>query len=101
VRIALRILAQREHNISELSFDPFLIITGLNCFMLDRPGDEYNHFLALMKRPEFSHLNLPLFVGGNGTSCWPNKAVDPFIALLGKRMPYNISVYQPQSGLAL
>lgn len=74
VRIALRILAQHKHNISELNFDPFLLVTGINYTMLDQPSDEYNHFLAIMKRPGFSHLNLPLFVGGNGTHYWAQQS---------------------------
>lgn len=74
VRIALRILAQHEHNISELGFDPFLLPTGINYSMLDQPSVEYNHFLAIMKRPGFSHLNLPLFVGGNGTHYWAQQS---------------------------
>jgi hypothetical protein len=42
--------------------------------MLDQPSDEYNHFLAIIKYPEFSHLNLPLFVGGNGTHYWAQQS---------------------------
>ncbi|OOQ82249.1 hypothetical protein PEBR_39645 [Penicillium brasilianum] len=74
VRIALRILAQHDDNISELSFDPFLLVTGINYSMVDQPSDEYNHFLAIMKRPRFSHLKLPLFVGGNGTYYWAQES---------------------------
>lgn len=74
VRTALRILAQHEHNISELSFDPFLLVTGINYSMLDQPSNEYNHFLAIMKRPGFGYLNLPLFVGGNGTHYWAQQS---------------------------
>ncbi|KAF3384927.1 hypothetical protein F1880_002574 [Penicillium rolfsii] len=74
VRIALHILAQHEHNIPELRFDPFLLVTGINYSMLDRQSDEYNHFWAVMKRPGFGNLSLPLFVGGNGTHYWAQQS---------------------------
>lgn len=74
VRIAIRILTQHKHNVSELSFDTVSLSTGINYTMLEQPCDEYDHFLAIMKRPGFSHLDLPLFVGGTGTYAWAERS---------------------------
>lgn len=62
-RIALRILAQNEHNVSELSFDTKSLEAGIPLMIFDQPCEEYDHFVAIMKRPGFTHLDLPLLVG--------------------------------------
>jgi len=69
-RIVLRILAHSNHNVSELSFDTMSLVTGLNFMMLEQPCEEYDHFMAIMKRPKFTHLDLPLNVGGTGSYIW-------------------------------
>jgi hypothetical protein len=69
-RVVLRILAQSNHNVSELSFDTVSLTTGINYMMLEQPCDEYDYFMSILKRPKFSHLDLPLYVGGNGTYRW-------------------------------
>jgi hypothetical protein len=42
--------------------------------MLEQPCEEYDHFMAILKRPKFSHLDLPLHVGGTGTYLWARES---------------------------
>ncbi|KAJ5670156.1 uncharacterized protein N7477_005519 [Penicillium maclennaniae] len=66
-RIALRVLSTIEdHNISELCFDSKQLATGINCMIFAQPCEEYNYFVAIMKRPGFRHLHLSFLVGYNG-----------------------------------
>ncbi|KAJ5371448.1 uncharacterized protein N7496_007540 [Penicillium cataractarum] len=73
-RIVLRILAHSNHNVSELSFDAMSLITAINFMMLEQPCEEYDHFMTILKRPKFSHLDLPLYVGGTGTYLWARES---------------------------
>ncbi|KAJ5085778.1 hypothetical protein N7532_010549 [Penicillium argentinense] len=70
VRIALRILSQHDHRVSELSFDSKQLITGINFMIFAQPCEECEHFTAIMKRPAFKHLDLPLLVGHQGYGGW-------------------------------
>jgi hypothetical protein len=81
VRIALRVLAQHEHDVAELNFDINSLFTGVNSRIFDQPCEEYNHLVAIMKRP--GHLDLPLLVGVSGTYTWTK----PRMANLHRRSP--------------
>lgn len=70
VRIALRILSQYDHHVSELSFDANQLGAGINYMIFDQPCEEYDHFVAIMKRPGFQYLDLSLLVGVGGTRDW-------------------------------
>lgn len=66
-RIVLRLLSQAEkHNVSELSFDSKQLHTGLNFLIFDRPCEEYNQLVAIMKGPGFRRLHLSLLTGSSG-----------------------------------
>ncbi|KAJ5326295.1 uncharacterized protein N7506_009397 [Penicillium brevicompactum] len=72
-RIVLRILAQLEHNISELVFDVGSHKTGVNVTILDEPCVEYDHFVKLLKRPGLRRLDLALHIKG-GIHDWANQS---------------------------
>lgn len=61
-RIAVRVLAQEEHRVSELFMDVSGLIAGLSCRMLDHPCDEYNYLTTILQRPGCARLDLPLNV---------------------------------------
>ncbi|XHG02546.1 hypothetical protein AWENTII_005893 [Aspergillus wentii] len=70
-RIVTRVLAEQEHNITELICNVNQLPTGLNCTMFDYPCEEYDKLASLLKRPGFSHLDLPMIVRGKETVPWP------------------------------
>ena len=71
-RMVMRLLAQQEHNISELVINVNQLPTGLNCRIFDRPCEEYNSLVALLKRPGFCHLDLAMIVRGQERQGWPS-----------------------------
>lgn len=47
------------------------LYTGINCTIFDDPCVEHDHFLAVLKKPGFRRLDLPLMFGGRGpTENW-------------------------------
>ncbi|KAJ5625823.1 hypothetical protein N7510_002132 [Penicillium lagena] len=63
-RIVIRALAQQKHNVVELSLDARQRFTGINCTIFDEPCPEYDHFVKVLKKPGFRHLDLPFIFGG-------------------------------------
>ncbi len=97
----LRILAQSNHNVSELSFDTVSLTTGINFMMLEQPCDEYDYFMSILKRPKFSHLDLPLYVGELGHIAGREKPVEISVVLLAKQEIGSMSASRPHSIPAL
>lgn len=65
-RLALRVLAEpgTQHAVTELDMNVHGLNTGLNCHMFnDEKCQEYADFVALLSRPGFRHLHLPLLAG--------------------------------------
>lgn len=76
-RIATRVLAQQEPRpdhaaVTEFVVDVHQLSTGLNCRIFDRPCDEYNHLVTLLRRPGFSRIDLPFIVGDVDYDGWPS-----------------------------
>ena len=73
-RIIMRILAdeQTQHSISELILNVHQINTGLNCYIFDKPCQEYNDLVTLISRPGFRRLDLSLLVGEFSGGNWPS-----------------------------
>lgn len=69
-RLIMRVLAQEEHNITELVVDVNYLVTGLSCRMFDEPNTEYDQLATLLRRPGFSRLDLALFIGGQEYDDW-------------------------------
>lgn len=71
-RVITRELAQQEHQISEFIVDAHLMDTGLNCRIFDRPCEEYNNLVTILRRPGFKRIDLDLMVGGQHYEGWPS-----------------------------
>lgn len=63
-RIATRILAKENHNISEFIIDVNHLPTGLNCTMLDHPCEEYDNIAMVLKHPGLRRLDLSFIIRG-------------------------------------
>lgn len=68
--LLLRILAQHPHNITEFVMDTNKLTCGLNCHIFDGPNQEYLDLVALLQRPNFSRIDLALFIGGQEREGW-------------------------------
>ena len=66
-------LAQQEHHISEFVLDVKGFCTGLNCHLFDDESfEEYQHFAALLRKPEFTRIDLALLVSWQQNEGWPS-----------------------------
>ncbi|KAJ5815014.1 hypothetical protein N7474_006791 [Penicillium riverlandense] len=63
-RIVTRVLAEEEHNVSELILNANQLPTGINCTIFDDPCKEYDNFATVLKHPGFRRLDLALIIGG-------------------------------------
>ncbi|KAF5228637.1 hypothetical protein FAUST_10942 [Fusarium austroamericanum] len=65
VQIVLELLAdpQVAHNISELSFDNYKLLTGFNHRVFDQPNEEYNNLCRILERPGFKSITLSVLTG--------------------------------------
>ncbi|RAK77392.1 uncharacterized protein BO72DRAFT_428617 [Aspergillus fijiensis CBS 313.89] len=72
VRLVLRALAQHpDHRVVELILDVNQLDTGLNCTIFHQPCEEVENLVALLRRPGFRRLDLPLIVRGQEYEEWP------------------------------
>ncbi|RAH48813.1 uncharacterized protein BO95DRAFT_489193 [Aspergillus brunneoviolaceus CBS 621.78] len=72
VRLVLRALAQHPgHRVVELILDVNQLDTGLNCTIFHQPCEEVENLVALLRRPGFRRLDLPLIVRGQEYEEWP------------------------------
>ncbi|KAF7547408.1 hypothetical protein G7Z17_g7733 [Cylindrodendrum hubeiense] len=69
-RIITQVLAREEHRISEVVIDVHGLSTGLNCRIFDKPSEEYDNFVTILKRPGFRRLDLSLLVGAQQHYNW-------------------------------
>ena len=70
VRLILRTLAQQPNSISEFVVDVNQLLMGLSCRMFDQPNQEFDDLVALLKRPNFSRIDLALFIAGQDRKGW-------------------------------
>ncbi|KAI9163771.1 hypothetical protein HJFPF1_05397 [Paramyrothecium foliicola] len=70
VCLLLRTLANRPHRITEFNVDVHQILTGLSCRIFDKPNQEYDNLVSLLRSPNFSHLHLALFLGDEESNGW-------------------------------
>ncbi|KAL2867792.1 uncharacterized protein BJX67DRAFT_77469 [Aspergillus lucknowensis] len=69
--IVTHALAQyAEHHVSELIVDVNFLETGINCRVFEDDNHEYCDFAALLRRPNFTRLDLTLLVGGQERRAW-------------------------------
>lgn len=71
-RIVLCTLAEQEHHISEFILDVNGLCTGLNCHVFDEPCEEYEDFVALLRKPGFNRIDLGLLVSTQQDEGWPS-----------------------------
>lgn len=60
-----------DHNVSEFIIDTHVFrMTGLNCRIFDRPCEDYDNFVSLIRRPKLTRLDLVLFADGHWNHEW-------------------------------
>ncbi|KAH6967923.1 hypothetical protein BKA56DRAFT_597395 [Ilyonectria sp. MPI-CAGE-AT-0026] len=68
--IITQTLAREKHNISEFVVDVSLLNTGLNIYMFDKPCDEYNDFVTMLRKPGFRRIDLAFLVDRRDFHSW-------------------------------
>ncbi|KAH0499714.1 hypothetical protein TgHK011_006889 [Trichoderma gracile] len=67
----IRLLAENQGPaVTELVLDVRQLLTGLTCRFFDRPCPEFDHLVAVLRRPGFRRLDLALMVGGQQYDGW-------------------------------
>lgn len=69
-RLIVRTLAQHQHHITDFVVEVNQLLTGLSCRIFDEPNQEYNDLVTLFRRPNFSRIDLALFIGGQEYEAW-------------------------------
>ncbi|ETS03692.1 hypothetical protein M419DRAFT_108425, partial [Trichoderma reesei RUT C-30] len=68
---ATRLLAENQGpSVTELVLDVRQLLTGLTCRFFDNPCPEFDHLVAVLRRPGFRRLDLALMVGGQEYDGW-------------------------------
>ena len=68
--ILLQTFAKHPHHVTELIIDVNQLLSGLSCRIFDAPNQEYENFVSLLQAPNFSRLDLSLYVSGQEEEEW-------------------------------
>ncbi|EHK20573.1 uncharacterized protein TRIVIDRAFT_48943 [Trichoderma virens Gv29-8] len=70
-REVIRNLAEKKGPyVTELVLDVHQLLTGLTCRFFDKPCKEFDHLIAVLRRPGFRRLDLSLMVGAQSYYGW-------------------------------
>jgi hypothetical protein len=69
-RIVTRELANHTDGVKELVVDANQLNTGLNSHVLDRPNEDLDNLITVLRRPGFRRIDLAFLAGGQGSEIW-------------------------------